>query len=94
MKTLLLLLVLSLSGCVDPIGRTYDDSPGTTFQYGQEVKIKSGFYRDYSCVVIREYEKGIFCVLYAIYDADGSSKLQEEFKQRVNISKSNVEEIK
>lgn len=70
-----------------------DNTRDTKYQYGQEVSIKKGFYRDYTCVVLQEYKSSIFCKLYRVADENHQYvHVMESYQSNVNIELSNTQD--
>lgn len=92
-KTILLGLFLSLTGCFgDFKSESESNSEPTTYKFGQTVYVKAGFYGGFSCLVLREYSKSIFCRLHQVQVEDGDYySIQEDFRIRENFEKSNVQ---
>jgi hypothetical protein len=90
---LLFCMLISLCACSD---WSEDNKKHTRFHYGDGVKIKDGFFKDYECVVLQEYPKGctIFCELQAFIKNDVENAIQEKYVRRINIDCNDVEMVK
>ena len=94
MKYLFSLIVLiSLFGCSS---FSEDNNKNTNFHYGQLVIIKKGFYQDYRCIVLREYTKdcSIFCKIAYVEFNGTVLEVQDEYKNRINLSCDDVKKEK
>jgi hypothetical protein len=87
-KKLLVIAMLVLAGCTDMKSESEQNSQDTIYRYGLVVKIKRGFFREYSCALIREYSDSVFCKI--ILTPDGE-RVQESWQSRENFQKSNIE---
>ena len=93
MKKILVLsaLIGTLTGCTDSYkSATAETSKPTMYRYGQVVQIKEGFYREYGCLMLQEYEGSVFCKI--VTGPDGG-RVQERFERNENFDKSNVQLI-
>lgn len=94
MKLLLLLLSLTLLvGCSDFKNQAQQNSEKTDFRYGNLYRVKEGFYRNYGCIAIANYENSIFCRVYSVIEDGKSTRLKEEYQTRENFEKSNLEHV-
>ena len=84
-------MLFLLQGCVDAITESEENSKSTAFHYGDVVKIKNGFFGNYRCLILREYDKTVFCKIFATSD---DFPIAESFRVNENFSKDNVELVK
>lgn len=86
------IVVIGLVGFVACTELTSNDeiseqSDTRDYHYADGVKINHGFYKDYSCIILREYNHTVFCELAAT--PDGQS-LQDKYKSHINVPKRDI----
>jgi hypothetical protein len=80
---------------------TDSDDPGfkSEYVYGQDLYVKDGFYKDYSCIVIREYKKSVLCKISRIRKEekldDGTisvdyKEIKEAYMRNINFRKTEL----
>jgi hypothetical protein len=82
-----LLSSILLIGCTNS---TSDDKDfKNDYKYMDIVTPKKGFYKNFRCVIIREYEKSVFCQI--MYHKD--FLIMDDWKTRQNFYKSEIVKV-
>lgn len=86
----LIVLALALTGCHGPFVDSSwdrDDAKDSQFRYAEDAIVVAGFYEGDTCMVIREYESSVFCMITNLKNGD---QLNEGFRPKLNLRKDNL----
>lgn len=89
MKKIIILAILigSLAGCSLPDSGSNLNETDTIYHYGDLVKIKKGFYREFRCLVLHEYPDSVIC---KIVKTPHDQLLADTFQVEESFKKSNL----